>query len=95
MARVRGERSGNGYHLEGHRRQAASRIHTLIGNINRNGREQVEELDAPSQYRAWIEQELSISEEAEARLRQNVSDADPNAYLNFWLDRMLETAPAD
>ena len=101
VARVRGERSGNGYHLERHRRQAASRIHTLIGDINRNGREQVEILDwmkntlVPDQYRAWIEQEFGISEEAEARLRQSVSDANPNTYLDFCLDRMIETVPAD
>ncbi len=108
VARVRSERSGNGYHIEGHRRlveirilEAESRLHTLIRDVNRGGREWVETLDAvkaklaPDQYRAWTEQALGLSEEAEARLRQSVSDANPDAYLGFWLDQMLETVPAD
>jgi hypothetical protein len=108
VARVRSERSGNGYHIEGHRRlveirilEAESRLHTLIRDVNRGGREWVETLDAvkaklaPDQYRAWTEQALGLGEEAEARLRQSVSDANPDAYLGFWLDQMLETVPAD
>jgi transposase-like protein len=97
VARIRGERSGNGYHLAA----SAARIHTLIGDLNRIGQEQVEHLDqvknilTPDQYRAWIEQEFGISEEAEARLRQSVSDANPNTYLDFCFDRMIETVPAD
>jgi len=105
VAKMRAEQGGNGYHIEGHRRlveirilEAESRLHTLIRDVNRGGWEWVETLDAvkaklaSDQYRAWTEQALGLSEEAEARLRQSVSDANPDAYLGFWLDRIIDDA---